>query len=95
MIVSLSVISVRKGHEKQVVDILNGYVQKEKKVKGCMKVYLRKAIGNIDTFMVYTEYDTKANFEAANKVSVEKMKSKKIEFVLKPHVLRAFYGNFE
>jgi quinol monooxygenase YgiN len=95
MIVSLSVVSVRKGHEKQVVDILNGFVQKEKKAKGCLKVYLRKAVNNIDTFMVYSEYDTKANFEAANKVSSEKMKSKKIEFVLKPHVLRAFYGNFE
>ena len=95
MIVSLSVVSVRKGHEKQVVDILNSYVQKEKKAKGCMKVYLRKAINNVDTFMVYSEYDTKANFEVANRVSEEKMKSKKIEFVLKPHVLRAFYGNFE
>ena len=95
MIVSLSVVSVRKGHEKQVVEILNNFVQKEKKAKGCMKVYLRKAIKNVDTFMVYSEYDTKANFEAANKVSEEKTKSKKIEFVLKPHVLRAFYGNFE
>jgi len=95
MIVSLTVVTVRKGHEKQVVDILNGFVQKEKKVKGCMKVYLRKAINNTDTYMVYSEYDTKSNFEAANKVSEEKMKSKKIEFVLKPHVLKLFYGNFD
>jgi heme-degrading monooxygenase HmoA len=95
MIISLSVVTVRKGHEKQVVEILNDYVQKEKKVKGCLKVYLRKAINNADTFMVYTEYDTLASFEAANKVSPEKLKAKKIEFVLKPHVLRAFYGNFE
>jgi heme-degrading monooxygenase HmoA len=95
MIVSLSVVTVRKGHEKQVVDILNDYVQKEKKVKGCMKVYLRKALNNVDTYMVYSEYDTLASFEAANKVSPEKAKSKKIEFVLKPHVLKAFYGNFE
>ena len=42
MIVSLSVVTVRKGHEKQVIDILNDYVQKEKKAKGCLKVYLRK-----------------------------------------------------
>ena len=95
MIVSLSVVTVRKGHEKQVVDILNDYVQKEKKTKGCMKVYLRKAINNVDTFMVYTEYDTKANFEAANKAATHKPKNKQNEFVLLPHVRKVFYGNFE
>ncbi len=93
MIVSLSVVTVRKGHEAQVVKILNDFVQKEKKVKGCIKVYMRKAIDNADTFMVYAEYDTRASFEAANKLTDDKAKDKK--FVLKPHVLKAFYGNFD
>lgn len=93
MIVSLAVVTVRKGHEKQVVDILNKFVQKEKKVKGCIKVYLRKAMDNVDTYMVYCEYDTKSNFEAANKLTDEKKKSK--IFDLKPHVLKLFYGNFD
>ena len=94
MIVSLTVVTVRKGHEKQVVKILNDFVQKEKKEKGCMRVYLRPAMNNNDTYMVYSEYDTMKNFEAANQVSEEKKHSKSIEFVLKPHVLKAFYGNF-
>ena len=93
MIVSLTVVTVRKGHEQQVVDILNKFVQKEKKLKGCLKVYLRKAIDNTDTFLVYSEYDTKANFEAANKLTEDKKNSK--EFILKPHVLKVFYGNFD
>jgi quinol monooxygenase YgiN len=94
MIVSLTVVTVRKGHEKKVVDILNDFVQKEKKMKGCLRVYLRQAMNNNDTYMVYSEYDTIKNFEAANQVSEEKKHSKHIEFVLKPHVLKAFYGNF-
>ena len=93
MIASLTVVTVRKGHEQQVVKILNDFVQKEKKMKGCVKVYLRKAIDNVDTFLVYAEYDNKTNFEAANKLTLDKSKSK--QFVLKPHVLKLFYGNFE
>jgi quinol monooxygenase YgiN len=93
MISSLTVVTVRKGHEKQVVKILNDFVQKEKKVKGCLKVYLRKAIDNLDTFLVYAEYDSKESFEASNKLDEGQKNSKK--FILKPHVMKLFYGNFE
>lgn len=96
MIVSVAMISVIKGHEGQVVDILNDYTTKEKKVPGCMRSYYKRAINNDDTFMVYTEYDNMEHFEASEKmVRDQHEEGGKVEFVLRPHILKAFYGNFD
>ncbi len=96
MIVSLAVVTIRKGHDNQVLEILNKYVTGEKSSKGCIKAYVRKALNNVDTFMVLCEYDTLENFQAADQKSVERLKEGgTIDFVLRPHVIKAFYGNFE
>ena len=96
MIVSVAMISVRKGHEGQVADILTDYTTKEKKVPGCVRCYFKRAINNNDTFMVYTEYDTMDHFQASEKmVQEQQQEGGKVEFVLRPHILKAFYGNFD
>ncbi len=94
MITSVSILTIRKGHESQVVDILRDFVNKEKTTKGCVKAYLKKALDNEDTFMVYAEYDTLENFQASNKQSEAKKEDEKVEFILRPHLIKGFYGNF-
>lgn len=96
MIVSVAMISVRKGHEGQVVDILRDFTTKEKKAAGCVRCYFKPAINNRDTFLVYAEYDTMEHFQASGKKAKNKQEEGgKVEFVLRPHILKAFYGNFD
>jgi len=96
MIVSVAVLSVRKGHEAQAVDILSDYTTKEKKVHGCIRCYFKRAINNTDTFMVYTEYDNTEHFQSSQKkVKEHQQEGGKVEFILRPHILKAFYGNFD
>jgi heme-degrading monooxygenase HmoA len=94
MITSMSVLTIRKGHEGDVVNILKDFVNKEKFTTGCIKAYLKKAIDNDDTYLVYAEYDTMENFQAANKINENKKEDEKVEFILRPHLLKGFYGNF-
>jgi quinol monooxygenase YgiN len=94
MIVSVAMLSVRKGHQAQVVDILNEYVTREKKVAGCVKAYYKQALDNDDTFLVYIEYDNLEHFRAAEKISHHQKKGEKAEFILRPHLLKGFFGNF-
>ena len=95
MIVSVAMISVRPGHQGQVVDILNDHVQKEKAAAGCVKAYFKKAINSEDTFLVYAEYDKMENFQKAEKASQGNKEEGKVEFILRPHILKAFFGNFD
>jgi len=95
MITSVAMISVKPGHEAQVTDILNEHVNKEKKVKGCVKAYYKRALDTHDTFLVYAEYDNLENFKAADKAHEGKKEGEKVEFVLREHILKAFFGNFE
>jgi len=95
MITSVAMISAKPGHEAQVVDILNHHIQEEKKVKGCVKAYMKKALNTSDTFLVYAEYDTLENFKTADKAHEGQKEGEKVEFVLRPHILKAFFGNFE
>ena len=94
MIASVATLTARKGHEAKVADILSDYVTKEKKVKGCIRCYFKKALNNDDTFLLYSEYDTLEHFEAANKPD-KPQEPGKIRFILKPHVVKAFFGNFD
>jgi heme-degrading monooxygenase HmoA len=96
MITSVAMITVRPGHESQVIDVLNNYVTKEKDVKGCMRVYYKRALDTGDTFLVYAEYDTLEHFRTAEKTSQPAPpEGGKIQFMLKPHILKAFFGNFD
>ena len=95
MIVSVAILTAKRGHEGQVVDVLNDYVTKEKNLQGCIRVYYKRAINNDDTFMVYSEYDNKEHFEAAQKAAHHQDKDKGVENVLHPHIVKGFYGNFD
>ena len=96
MITSVAMVTARPGHEGQVADLLSEYVTQEKKVPGCMRIYHKRAMNNQDTFLVYAEYDTLENFQASEKVFDEAHQDGgKIQFSLKPHILKAFFGNFD
>jgi len=97
MIVSVAMLTVRQGHQAQVVDILNDYVTKEKQVKGCVRAYYKRALNNDDTYLVYTEYDNLEHFQDSEKAepAQEKDKNGNVEFALRPHLLKAFFGNFD
>lgn len=95
MIVSVAMISVKPGHQGPVVDILSEHVNQEKKAPGCVKAYYKKAINSEDTFLVYVEYDNMKNFQAAEEAAQKQKEEGKVEFVLRPHILKAFFGNFD
>jgi len=96
MITSVAMVTARPGHEAQVAGILSDYVTKEKNVPGCMRIYHKRALNNEDTFLVYAEYDTLEHFQASEKAFDEANKEGgKIHFSLKPHVVKAFFGNFD
>lgn len=95
MIVSVAVLTIRKGHQAKASDIIHEHVEREKKAAGVVKAYTKKALNNDDTFLVYVEYDSKKSFEVAEKASKKLKENKKVEFALRPHLMRGFYGNFE
>jgi heme-degrading monooxygenase HmoA len=95
MIVSVAVLTIRKGHEEKATEIIKAQVEKEKKTTGVVQAYFKKALNNDDTFLVYVEYDNLKHFQAAEKASQLLRKEKKVEFVLRPHLLKGFFGNFE
>jgi quinol monooxygenase YgiN len=97
MIVSVAVLTIRKGTEKEFLDILSDYVTQEKKVPGCVRVYYKRAMNNDDTYLIYTEYDGRKALEASEKLSAEAQKAEggNIEFKLRPFLLKGFYGDFE
>jgi heme-degrading monooxygenase HmoA len=94
MIVSMAVLTIRKGHLEKASDIIHAYVEKEKKTAGVVRAYVKKALNNDDTFLIYVEYDTLKSFQAAEKASQKLKENQKVEFELRPHLLRGFYGNF-
>ena len=95
MIVSVAMITVKPGHQGPVADILNEHVNQEKKAPGCVKAYYKKAINSDDTFLVYVEYDNMQSFQMTEKEAEKKKEEGKVEFVLRPHILKAFFGNFD
>jgi len=80
MIVSVAMISARKGHQAQVTDILSDYITKEKMVPGCIRCYSKRAINNDDTFLVYTEYDTLEHFQASEKMVEKSEEGAKVSY---------------
>lgn len=95
MIVSVAALTIRKGHREKAIDIIHQHVEKEKKTPGVVKAYFKKAVNNDDTFLIYVEYDSKKSFVAAEKASKKLKDDQKVEFALRPHLMRGFYGNFE
>jgi quinol monooxygenase YgiN len=95
MIVSVAVLTIRKGHEEKASEIIKAQVEKEKKTAGVVQAYFKKALNNNDTFLIYVEYDNLKHFQAAEKASQLLKKDKKVEFALRPHLLKGFFGNFE
>ncbi len=95
MIVSVAVLTIRKGHEGKATAIIQAQVEKEKKTAGVVRAYFKKALNNDDTFLIYVEYDSLKSFQAADKASQQLKKNKSIKFNLRPHLLRAFFGNFD
>jgi heme-degrading monooxygenase HmoA len=95
MIVSVAVLTIRKGHQGKASDIIRDHLEREKKLPGVVRAYTKKAVNNDDTFLIYAEYDSRKSFEAAEKASQKLKEDKKVEFALRPHLLRGFYGNFE
>jgi quinol monooxygenase YgiN len=96
MIVSVAVLTIRKGTEREFLDILNDYVTKEKKVPGCIRVYYKRAMNNDDTYLIYTEYENRQALDASEKLSAETQKAEgNIEFKMRPYLLKGFYGDFE
>jgi heme-degrading monooxygenase HmoA len=94
MITSVAMLTAQLGHEAKVIEILNEFVAQEKKVPGCVRVYFKQALDTRDTFFVYSEYDTLEHFRASDQ-AVDPPKEGKIQFRLKPHIVKAFFGNFE
>jgi quinol monooxygenase YgiN len=97
MIVSVAVLTIRKGTEREFLEILNDYITKEKKVPGCVRVYSKRAMNNDDTYLIYTEYENRKALEESEKISAETQKAEggNIEFKLRPFLLKGFYGDFE
>ncbi|HTC21322.1 MAG TPA: antibiotic biosynthesis monooxygenase [bacterium] len=95
MIVSMAVLTIRKGHQAKASDIIHQYVEKEKKTTGVVRAFAKKAINNDDTFLIYVEYGTLKHFQAAEKASQKLKENEKVAFSLRPHLLRGFYGNFD
>jgi heme-degrading monooxygenase HmoA len=95
MIVSMAVLTIRKGHEGKASALIQKQVEKEKKTAGVVKAYFKKALNNDDTFLIYVEYDSLKSFQAAEKASQKLKKNEKTEFALRPHLLRGFFGNFD
>jgi len=96
MIVSVAVLTIRKGSDKEFLDILNDYVTREKKVTGCVRVYYKRAMNNDDTYLIYTEYDNRKALEESERLSAATQKAEgNIEFKMRPYLLKGFYGDFE
>ncbi len=95
MIVSIAVMTIRKGHQGKASEIIKSQVEKEKKTEGVIRAYVKKALNNDDTFLIYVEYDTLKHFQAAEKASQKLNENEKPAFALRPHLLRGFYGNFD
>jgi quinol monooxygenase YgiN len=93
MVISLAVITIRKESLKEVSELLNQFLSDEKKRPGVLRVYAKRAMDNEDTFLLYTEYEDRAAFDASEKASNEEQKS--VGFILRPYLLKAFYGNFD
>jgi len=93
MIISLAVLTIRKESAQEVSRLLSDYVTEEKGKKGVIKVFVKRALDNEDTFLVYTEYADRVSYDVSEKVARES--GKDVGFVLRPHILKAFYGNFD
>jgi len=93
MIVSLAVLTIRKEKTGEVSDLLNQFITAEKKRPGVVKVYTKRAMDNEDTFLLYTEYESREAFKASE--AAGEKESQSVGFVLRPYLLKAFYGNFE
>ena len=95
MIISIAMLSIYKEHQDKVVKYLEGIVAKEKNMPGCTNVFYKKAINNDDTFLVYAEYDTMEHFKASEKMALQVPEGQKPEFILRPYLMKGFFGNFE
>jgi quinol monooxygenase YgiN len=94
MITTVAMLTVKEGHQEQVLNILKAHVSRERKMKGCLQAYYKPALNNNDTYLVYAEYDSLESFQAAEKQD-EKQDGGKVEAILRPHILKAFHGSFE
>jgi quinol monooxygenase YgiN len=92
MVTSLAVLTIRKEKSKQVFEILDKFVAEEKAKPGVLRTYYKHAVDNDDTLLLCTEYEDRKAFEASDK---ETLKEGHARFVLRPYLLKAFYGNFE
>ena len=95
MILSVAMLTVDPGQQEKVVKILEDIVAKEKKVTGCTQAFFKRAINNNDTFMVYAEYDTMEHFQAAEKMTQQMPEGQRPQFMLRPYLVKGFFGNFE
>jgi quinol monooxygenase YgiN len=93
MIVSVAVLTIRKENANEVSTLLNDFVTREKGRPGVVKVYYKRAMNSEDTYLVHTEYEDRKALQASE-AAAEK-ESKSVGFVLRPYLLKAFYGNFE
>jgi quinol monooxygenase YgiN len=94
MIVSVAVLSVRQGHQDQVLEIIQKHLEREKSAVGCVQAYFKRALDNDDTFLLYVEYDNLEHFRAADRTP-PRPEGEKVEFALRPHLLKGFFGNFD
>jgi len=94
MITTVAMITIRAGHQEKVSNILKAHVSRERKLKGCLQAYYKRAMNNDDTFLVFAEYDSLESFQAAEKMDEQK-DGGKVESILRPHILKAFHGSFE
>ncbi len=96
MIVSVAVLTIRKGTEEKFLALLNNYVTEERKIPGCIRVYYKRALNNDDTYLIYTEYENRKALDASERLSAENAKTEgNIEFKMRPYLLKGFYGDFE
>jgi quinol monooxygenase YgiN len=95
MIISVAMLTIDKERQEKVIKILEDIIAKEKKVPGCTKAFYKRAINNEDTFMVYAEYDTMEHFQAAERMTMQMPEGQRPQFMLRPYLMKGFFGNFE
>ena len=92
MVISLAVLTIRKEKATEVFKLMDRFVAEEKAKPGVLQVYYKRAVDNDDTFLLYTEYESRKAFETSDQ---DAQKEGNVGFVLRPYLLKAFYGNFE
>lgn len=92
MVISMAVLTIRKEKAAEVFQLLNRFITEEKVKPGVLRAYYKRAMDNDDTILLCTEYDNRKAFEASDR---DAQKEGSVGFVLRPYLLKAFYGNFD